>query len=213
MAKRPAFCITSNQKVIAKQIEFKWISGMSFSQKQKNADSLLESVKTLYPSANPLEISTKGRIELGVKLSAFNLKYQGYFLENIFQSSKVFENGGAYKDLLHVSPKEAKLDERLKTSGALKGFSLNGVTWGLEPKTAFYDFIYIQAVKESLTPDEIQQIKDYNYFTDIEFNPQKSINTQARTVAEIRLMLELYDQIPDMNREEFIAFYQAHVLD
>jgi len=26
-------------------------------------------------------------------------------------------------------------------------------------------------------------------------------------------MLELYDKIPDMNREEFIAFYQAHVLD
>jgi len=162
MAKRPAFCMTSNQKVIAKQIEFKWISGMSFSQKQKNADSLLESIKKSYPSANPLEVSTKGRIELGSKMSAFNLKYQGYFLENIFQSSKIFENGGAYKDLLHVTPKEAKLDERLKTSGALKGFSFNGVTWRLEPKTAFYDFIYIQAVKESLTLDEIQQIKDYN---------------------------------------------------
>ncbi len=213
MAKRPAFCITSNQKVIAKQIEFKWISGMSFSQKQKNADSLLENIKNLYPSANPLEISTKGRIELGVKLSAFHLKYQGCFLENIFQSAKVFENGGAYKDLLHVTPKEAKQDKRLRNSGALKGFSFEGVTWGLEPKTAFYDFIYIQAVKESLTPDEIQQIKNYNYFTDIEFNPQKSINTQARTVAEIRLMLELYDKIPDMNREEWIAFYQAHVLD
>ena len=53
-------------------------------------------------------------INLGVKLSAFNLKLNGYTLENIFQSSKVFSNGGPYRDLMNVAPKEAKRDGRLQ---------------------------------------------------------------------------------------------------
>lgn len=213
MAVRPAFCISQNQKVIAKQIEFQWISGLSFQQKQKNADSLQNAVKQAFPDASPLEISTKSRNELGRKLSAFNLKYQGYPLECVFQSSKVFQYGGAYQDLLQKSPREAKSDPRLKESGQLIAFYHNGMTWALEPKTAFYDFIYIGAVLESLKPDEIQQIKNYNYFTDIEFNPQKSVNSQARTVAEIRLMQELYDRIPLYTRQEFITFYQNYIAD
>ncbi|MBR0485274.1 MAG: hypothetical protein IJJ69_10935 [Oscillospiraceae bacterium] len=213
MAVRPAFCISQNQKVIAKQIEFQWISGLSFQQKQKNADSLLEAVKNAYPEANPLEISTRGRIELGVKLSAFNLKYQGYPLECVYQSSKVFQHGKNYPDLLLKTPRDAKLDPRLQESGQLMAFYHDGITWALEPKTAFYDYIYIRAVLESLKPDEIQQIKNYNYFTDIEFNPKTGFNTQARTVAEIRLMLELYDRIPLYTRQEFITFYQNYIAD
>ncbi len=213
MAKRPAFCIFKNQKIIAKQIEFKWISGLSFSQKQKNADSLQNAIKQAYPDASPLEVSTKGRNELGVKLSAFNLKYQGYALESVFQSSKVFRYGGAYTDLREKSPRDAKSDPRLKESGQLKAFYHDGVTWSLEPKTAFYDYLYLQAVKESLTPEEIQQIKNYDYFTDIEFNPEKSINSQARSATEIRLMLELYGEIPAFTRQEFINFYENYVTE
>ncbi len=213
MARRPVFCISEQKKIISKQIEFNWISGLSKAQKMKNADSLLQAVQMQCPSAKPLEISTKSRESLGAKLSAFDLKYQGYYLENIFQSSKIFTNGGAYPDLLHVSPKEAKKDLRLRNSGALKAFCFEGITWELEPKTAFYDFIYLKAVQESLTPEEIQQIRNYTHFTDIEFNPDKSINTQARSVAEIRLMLDLYQEIPELTKEKFIDFYQAYVLD
>ncbi|MBR1554689.1 MAG: hypothetical protein IJ644_04765 [Oscillospiraceae bacterium] len=213
MAVRPAFCISPNQQVIAKQIEFQWISGLSFQQKQKNADSLQNAVKQAFPDASPLEISTKSRNELGIKLSAFNLKYQGYPLECVYQSSKVFQHGGAFKDLLQKQPREAKSDKRLKESGELIAFYHDGITWALEPKTAFFDFIYISAVRESLKPDEIQQIAEYNCFTDIEFNPENGINTQARTVAEIRLMLELYDRIPDFNRKEFLVFYQNYIAD
>jgi len=213
MANRPAFCISQKQNIIMKTIEFQWISGMSLSQKQKNADSLQMALKRTFPEANPLEVSTKGRNPLGIKLSAFNLKYQGYALECIYQSSKVFQYGGAYKDLLEKSPREAKKDPRLRESGALKGFYHDGITWALEPKTAFYDYMYIQAVKETLTPEEIEEIRNYNYFTDIEFNPQKSINTQARSIAEIRLMLELYDKIPDFSKQEFINFYCNYVTD
>ncbi len=76
----------------------------------------------------------------------------------------------------------------------------------------FYDYIYIAAVKESLTADEIKDILEYNYFTDIEFNPAKSINTQARTAAMIRLILEEYGYLPDFSKEDFISYHKAHIV-
>lgn len=76
----------------------------------------------------------------------------------------------------------------------------------------FYDYIYYAAVKESLTADEINEIVRYNYFTDIEFNPEKSINTQARTAALVRLILEEYGDLPDLTKEEFIQYHKEHVV-
>lgn len=211
MAERPAYFINNN-KVMVKNFSFEWFSGFSVSQKQKSIDSLHGAVMKSDSTANPLEVSTKSKNSLGVKLSAFNLKLDNYTLENIFQSSKVFTGGGAYRDLLDVSPKEAKKDPRLKNSGELKAFDYNGEIFPLFPKTVFYDYIYIKAVRESLTVDEIQEIKKYNYFTDIEFNPAKSINTQAKTVAIIRLMLDIYGNIPDFNKNEFIDFHTEYVI-
>ena len=71
-------------------------------------------------------------------------------LENIFQSAKVFANGGPYLDLLHVPPKAVKRDERLYNSGDLKAFRYQNEDFPLIPKTVFYDFIYIAAVKNHL---------------------------------------------------------------
>lgn len=69
----------------------------------------------------------------------------------------------------------------------------------------------MKAVKESLDSEEIQEIRKYNYFTDIEFNPNRSINTQAKSVAVIRLMLDMYDNIPDFSKDDFISFHNKHV--
>ena len=41
-------------------------------------------------------------------------------------------------DLLHVLPKEAKRDDRHKSSGPLAAFVWNQEIWPLMPKTAFY---------------------------------------------------------------------------
>lgn len=210
LAERPAYFI-NNGKVSAKSYSFEWFSGFAVSQKQKSIDSLHNAILKTDGSANPLEISTKSKNPLGFKLSAFNLKLDGYTLENIFQSSKVFADGGAYRDLLEVSPKDAKKDPRLKNSGALKSFDYNGEVFPLFPKTVFYDYIYIKSVKQSLTTEEINNIKEYNYFTDIEFNPNRSINTQAKSVAIIRLMLDMYDNIPDFSKDDFIDFHNQYV--
>lgn len=210
MAERPVYYVR-NGKANVRNYSFEWFSGFAVSQKQKSIDSLHNAVLKSDNNANPLEVSTKSKNSLGVKLSAFNLKLNNYPLENIFQSSKVFTGGGAYIDLLEVSPKDAKRDIRLKNSGALKSFIYNGETFPIIPKTVFYDYIYIKAVKESLTDEEIQEIRNYNYFTDIEFNPNKSINTQAKSVALIRLMLDTFGNIPDFNKEDFIDFHVKSV--
>lgn len=210
MANRPAYLI-ENGKIIRKDYDFIWISGLSASQKQKCALSLHEAIRSIDTSANVLEVSTKSNIPLGIKMSAFNLKLDGFPLENIFQSGKVFAFGGPYPDLLHMHPREAKHNERLRTSGDLIGFRYQDIDFPLEPKTLFYDFIYIKAICETLTADEIEQIRDFSHFTDIEFNPAKSINTQAKTAAEIRLMLDLFGKIPEMTPDEFLQFHTKYV--
>ncbi len=210
MAERPAFYIHQG-KVISKIYSFEWFPGFAVSQKQKSIESLHDAIRETDADASPLEISTKSREPLGRKLSAFHLMLNHRTIENIFQSSKVFENGGPYLDLLDVPPREAKRDERLKSSGPLKAFCFQGETFPLIPSTVFYDYIYFAAVKESLEAEEINAIARYNFFTDIEFNPAKSINTQARTVSLIKLILEEYKILPDFSKDDFIQYHKEHI--
>lgn len=188
MAVRPAWIIRDN-KVEVEWFDFKWYSGFALSQVQRSVESLHNAIKSQYPCVSVLEVSTKGSNPLGNCLSAFNLTLEGIPLECHFQSSKVFENGGPYLDLLKVNPKDAKGDIRLKTSGKLVNFTKDGVVWPLLPKTAFYDYIYIKAVREKYGDN--LDLKDYDYFTDIVFNPDKSINCQARALAIYKLMQQL----------------------
>lgn len=212
MAKRPVFLIRQG-KVVSEMYSFEWFPGFAVSQKQKSIESLHNAIIKADGNAKPLEISTKSKEAVGVKLSAFNLRLNGYLLENVFQSAKVFENGGPYPDLLDVPPKEAKRDERLQRSGNLRAFRYQNEEFPLIPKTAFYDFIYIAAVKESFTAEEMGAIADYDHFTDIEFNPAKSINTQARAAAIIKLLLDGYGCLPDFSKQDFIQYHKEHVVD
>lgn len=191
---------------------FEWFPGFAVSQKQKSIESLHAAIRKTDADARPLEVSTKSKLPIGGKLSAFHLKLHQNTLENIFQSAKVFEKGGPYPDLLQVSPKEAKRDKRLRDSGPLKAFQYQGEEFPLFPRTVFYDYIYIAAVKESLTPAEISEISNFDYFTDIEFNPAKSLNTQARAVSIIRLLLDEYGRLPDFSKDAFIQYHKEHVV-
>ena len=211
MAKRPAFFIRQ-KKVVQDIFSFEWFSGFALSQKQKSIESLHHAILRADADARPLEISTKSKETIGINLSAFNLRLNNYTLENIFQSAKVFANGGPYPDLLNVPPKAAKRDERLRNSGNIKAFRYQNEDFPLIPKTVFYDFIYIAAVKNSFAADEIKEISSYNYFTDIEFNPAKSINTQARAAAMISLLLDEYGELPDFSKEDFIQYHKEHIV-
>jgi hypothetical protein len=194
MANRPIFIAKElhlTPGVIVKDTVFKWYPGMSKSQKQKSiadlhASGISQGLK------NILEISSKSQTEIGVKLSAFNLKIATpkklkFSVETAFQSSKVFENGGPYTDLLHKTSREAKKDIRLKESGNLLGFSFFGKQFSTSPHTFFYDWIYLNALKQN--PEYVEELIRYDAFTDIEFNPKKSLNGQAYSAA---LFVSLY---------------------
>ena len=61
------------------------------------------------------------------------------------------------------------------------GFRFYNVDWELEPKTAFYDWLYINALNKNFELTE--HMARYSAFTDIEFNPMKSISCQASSAA------------------------------
>lgn len=187
MAKRPVFIPEKDAPGVKTfEIEFQWYPGMSVKQKQRSIGDLHKKVnENGYEKI--LEISSKSLQPIGVELSAFNLKTTtmknnvGFTVETAFQSSKIFENGGPYKDLLGKSSREAKMDQRIRNSGNLIGFSFFGVEFPITPLTFFYDWLYINVLIKN---DALcNQIIEYEAFTDIEFNPEKSINCQAFSAA------------------------------
>lgn len=204
MASRPAWKLQNN-RILENNFEFQWNPGFSIVQKKRNVTNLHEAISES-KQATALEISTKSDVDLGYALSAFNLKLDGITLENVFQSHKVYENGGPFLDLLHVEPKLSKRDARHQTSGKLQHFYYNDEMWLLEPKTAFYDYIYISAVKQTFTLDELQPLFAYEYFTDIEFNPQKSINCQAKTIVTLKQLILENRLHEDFTMETWVAF-------
>ena len=195
-------------------VEFKYFTGFAISQKQKSIGSFHSAIRALNIGYNPLEISTKSTELLGQKLSAFNLTYyhNGAYLpiECIFQSSKVFENGSQFTELMFLSPRDAKRDERLRNSGRIVKFKFDDEDWATEPKTMFYDWIYIVALASN--SHLVQEVVKYNAFTDIEFNHEKSINCQARSVA---IFVSLYKN-GKLNeclasKDKFKEIYKKHI--
>ena len=189
MAERPVYIpkVTGFPFVTVKNIVFDWFAGFSVSQKQKSIKSLHYSIEKNLGISKTLEISSKSLESLGNALSSFNLKIctikkqKVFSVECAYQASKVFEFGGPYLDILDKTSREAKTDIRLKSSGKLIGFRFYNVDWELEPKTAFYDWLYLNALKKNFELTE--SMTNYSAFTDIEFNPMKSISCQARSAA------------------------------
>ncbi|MDZ4064035.1 MAG: hypothetical protein U1E22_05135 [Coriobacteriia bacterium] len=166
-------------------IDFVWSPGLAVSQKLKNVKALHEAAaeRGLAPL---LEVSTKSDVPLGQRLSAFNLPVElddgtTVPLECAFQGSKVFEQGGPFRDLYFVGSREAKRDERLRTSGRIVEFRFEGFSVPVEPKAAFYDWLFARALAPHV--EFLERLDQYAGFTDIEFNPDKSINCQARSCA------------------------------
>ena len=189
MARRPVFIPEpySAAPVRTAYTDFTWHSGLALSQKRKSITALHDAAHTQLKLGPILEVSSKSAAPLGVALSAFNLTIRvsgaksALCVECAFQGSKVFELGGPYRDIFGKTARDAKRDPRLQSSGHLLRFHFMGRDWGLEPQSAFYDWLYINAL--STRVDLIEQLTGYEAFTDIEFNPDRSINCQAYSVA------------------------------
>jgi hypothetical protein len=187
MANRPVYVPSQRGTALVSRIdvEFKWFAGLAASQKQKSIQSLHEAASKRN-IAKVLEISSKSEISLGVSLSAFNLPLivasgRKVTVETAFQAGKVFERGGPYVDLLGRTSREAKGDPRLRTSGGVVRFELDDLVWPIQPTTCFYDWLYLSALRQA--PALSEQLLEYDGFTDIEFNPERSLNCQAASAA------------------------------
>jgi hypothetical protein len=190
-------------------VEFEWFPGFARSQAQKSIASLRKAAheKGIGPV---LEISSKSDTPLGVVLSAFNLtlQVQGRIVpvEAAFQGSKVFKSGGPFHDLYGVSSRDAKRDERVRSSGPIVGFNLFGEEWPTEPQTCFYDWLYVSALAQHA--DVAREIIKFNAFSDIAFNPKKSLNCQARSAAVfVALSRQALLSPAAKDRENFLALF------
>jgi len=160
MAERPIFIPAPDSPELVKELSMHlvWNPGFAPVQKRKNVAALhASSAKAGY--APLLEVSTKSEEKVGQRLSAFNLKVHSdrlgkMPLETAFQGSKVFARGGPYTDLYTVP----------------------------EVRDAKRDWLYVTALYEHREWLR-NHILRYAGFTDIEFNPERSINCQARSCA------------------------------
>ncbi|ELO4019103.1 hypothetical protein QNE85_002258 [Vibrio fluvialis] len=215
MATRPIFIPKANViGVTEKMIEFQWHSGFATSQKQKSVEELHMVAKNNGLNS-VLEASSKSLLELGVKLSAFNLTIETkrnnnkFTVETAFQGSKVFEHGGPFKDLFGFDSLAAKKDLRLKQSGNLVSFEFFGMEFPLVPRTYFYDWLYINALMQH--SELTDQIMDFDGYSDIEFNPKKSINCQAHAIALFVSLVKNGVEAQEIkNPQEFLSFCSEH---
>lgn len=189
MAVRPIFLVRSDGDLFVDVdfVEFDWIPGLSKSQKQKNIVSLHQSALDSHENLKFLEVSSKASTSLGLGLSAFNLGYmhprtkKSISVESAFQASKVFEKGGPFPELFDMGSREAKSYIAALEFGELMHFDFYGQIWPLRPLTAFYDWLYLQSLRTAVP--YCSDVMEFNAFTDIEFNPKKSLNCQAYSAA------------------------------
>lgn len=193
MAFRPIFVPGGKSGALFRElsIQFQWHPGMAPSQKKKNVAELHAAaakggVRTI------LEVSTKSEVEIGRRLSAFTLDVElsGIVskVECIYQASKVFERGGPFLELTNYAPIDAKRFFKGKNLGMIKHFELLDKRYENLPHHAFYDWLFVKALNphaEFLSA----RLEEYEAFSDIEFNPEKSINTQARSIAIIKCLI------------------------
>lgn len=199
MAERPVFHVREGRPFYAvENVRFEFNAGFSAAQKRRNIAAIHGEFLKRHPHMPVLEISSKSMQPEGVPLSAFYLKKHvpsigmAVPVECVFQSSKAFEDGGPYPDILMKAPIDAKRDKRLRTGSPMRAFVYEGRSYPLIPRTAFYNYIYISALADD--PALAEAVMRYRAFTDIEFVPSKGINCQAMAAA-VYVSLALTDNL------------------
>jgi hypothetical protein len=187
MAQRPVFLPRIDRPgVRTLTVDFRWHPGFAKVQKRRCIAELHAAAQG-HGVVRPLEISGSSELELGRRLSAFSLTLDlpelgRVPLECVFQAGKVFEGGGPFTELLKVKPAQAKRDPRLRELGDLTHFVLGERVVPRTPLTLFYDWLYLRAL-DATEPWLLEGLSQHDGFTDIHFNPERSLNCQASTAA------------------------------
>jgi len=164
--------LTEGDALVAEcPIEFRWVPGQAISRQRMSRQSLHEAAIAAGFPTPILDISTYSGAELGIALTAFNLPSKwGVPVECVYESSKVFEHGGPFHDLRDSDPSKAKRDPRLRSSGALTGYELDGERWPPSPPNYFHAWLYLNALVAQ--PRLAEQLSAYGSFTDLGYAPK-----------------------------------------
>lgn len=196
MAKRYIYYIDNDNKYHQELIDFKWFPGLSKSQYKRSSFSLISAFNEKHSNdnLNVLEISTASDNHLGIKCSAFNLRViannsKVYTVEQIFQAAKYFDGDNdksQKKRASRILDKKSsysakKLARELGQKQKLVKFRIGGKDYPLCPQTSFYNWVYINVLHQH--KELAEGICKYQGFSDIYFNPKRSINTQAEACA------------------------------
>ncbi len=197
MATRPVFFADDDHGVNARikeiQIDFDWHPGFSIAQKQRSIKSLHSRILVNTNLQKPLEISSKSPLALGVELSAFNLQLSirssspmKASVETVYQGSKQFNDAPRSDgDRYYLQPRDARNRAReFEDAANLSGWTMGDFFFDLSSGTEFYSWLYLGALYQQ--KPLLDQLVEYDCFTDIEFNPKKSFACQARSAALAR---------------------------
>ena len=217
MAQRPVFVPSESHPWVRRvMIEFTWHAGLSRSQKQNSIASLHSAARSKLHIEKILEISSKSLDASGIAASAFNLNLQlpdGNFtsLESAYQGSKKFSSGGPYTDIYCRQSLEAKRDDRVRRpSDRLLAFEFYGEDWPLEPQSLFYDWLYLSAMTQPQNDALLAELVNFQAFTDIEFNPTKSVSCQANSAALILGLIRSGNELTTVgNPKHFRALFSG----
>ena len=225
MAQRPIFIPTDRTPYVATHmIDFPWVMGMAKSQARKRVLSLHEAA-TKVSLENLLEISTASNSTVGIRLSAFNLSVtvnfgtldslnlQTHSVETVYQSSKVGryagKNIGPHPDWLGLTGKEVKSNIKGIKMDSIELYRYGKNAWPSQPSESFFTWLYINGLMQQ--GGLIEQLAQYDGFTDIYFNPKKTKNCQARAAAQAVSMYKIGQLETIMKtRRSYLQFAKEH---
>lgn len=181
-------------------VEYKASRSLGEAKTRKDGQALHDAYRNQYnANAHILEISRMAEgpgCLLSTKYARmeylFRTPYKrkrNVYIETVYHGSKCFESGGPFEDLISSfkTPYSARTDYRLKTSGKLKNFHYDEITYPSYPaESAFFDWLYLRALQgNSDICNMASQLFEYDAFTDMDFNPvtQKCIVCPARVAA------------------------------
>ena len=149
-------------------VTFTWING----SKRQNIRAVHDAVHTTDPDVSILEVSSASAQPEGEAVSSLRLLLrldsvaQDVPISTVFEATKVFEHGGPFADLLTCEPPKVHKDTRLRTSGELLRYSLEGSEYPIEPyPDSFFEWLYCRALKQF--SEKAAQLSRYNAFSDI----------------------------------------------
>ena len=203
-------------------LDFEWHAGTAIQQRRRSSKALRNAMYSAGVRARTLEVSSASDKELGIKLSAFNLKILNEetgamnTLECLYHGTKRYQSGDRPVHLFGTDSLVAKKYEAPSSWGYKDGFEYKGVHYKGAGVGAslYYNWLYIYALatynKELAT--EILS-GGYVVFTDVQakFLPQAVCQAQScsqfvafaskYTIEEISTKLKAFEGYMELLKE------------